>query len=84
MPEVKILELIDQLYLDFRTVALATDPLLQKINKLGNTSVQLELSVRIKRIQVEALVTLELLSDLQNFSDESEFNKVLGNYSEVG
>lgn len=84
MPEEKTLEIIDQIYLDFRQIAFSTDPLFQKVKKLGNTSVQLELEIRIKRIQIEALVTLELLSDLQNCNNESEFDKVLRNYSEVG
>ncbi|HOI29918.1 MAG TPA: hypothetical protein PLZ15_09200 [Melioribacteraceae bacterium] len=80
----KELELIDQLYLDFRAMAFGTDSTIQQINKLKTPSLSLELQIRIKRVQIELLTTLELLSELQNCSDETEFEKVLENFVEKG
>lgn len=84
MSKEKELELIDRLYMDCRGIALSTDPLLQEINKLKTPSLSLELQIRIKRVQIELLTTLELLSDLQNCNDETEFEKILDNYLDKG
>lgn len=79
------LELLDKLYKDFRNTALSVDPLITKLEKeFPNGSVKMELILRLKKVQVENLVTLELLSDLSSCNDDSEFQSVLENYSEVG
>lgn len=75
-------EIIDTVYLDLRAMAFGTDPIIQEINKLKTPSLSLELEVRIKKIQIELLTTLELLSDLQNCEDEGGFEKVLENFVE--
>lgn len=77
-------ETIDTVYLDFREIALSTDPLFSKINKLKNPSIQTELSIRLKRVQIELLTSLEFLGELSNCDDEVGFEKVVENFVEKG
>jgi hypothetical protein len=76
------LEVLDKLYKDFRTATLSIDPLITKLEKeFPNGSVKMELILRLKKVQVENMVTLELLSDLASCSDLGEMESVRCEYS---
>lgn len=76
------LEILDGLYKDFRTAALSVDPIITKLEKnFPSGPTKMELILRLRKVQTENMVTLELLSDLASCNDLGEMETVLCGYT---